>query len=136
MGDMDSVSDAYAAARKLLLCAGRYEGVPPGLERTKRGRGATGFMRREQSRDVAMLLADEMGAQLIEMRRPGYFRPGRFSGQGRRGMAKKHLPDPPAYPTKLWMPGHGAAVNVSVNIGSIALVSVFRASYANYSPFH
>ena len=131
LGDMDSVSDAALRCGAEIIVHGYARGDTrgvPGLERTKAlGVEATVFHAAGTSEDVAMLLADEMGAELI-VAVGTHFSLEDFLDKGRRGMASTFLTrlrigsklvDAKGI-ARLWKGNR-------INLGSIALV-VFAAS--------
>ncbi len=94
LGDMDSVSDAALRCGAEIIVHGYARGDArgvPGLERTQAlGVEATVFHASGTSEDVAMLLADELGAQLI-VAVGTHFSLEDFLDKGRRGMASTFL---------------------------------------------
>ena len=94
LGDMDSVSDAALRCGAEIIVHGYARGDArgvPGLERTQAlGVKATVFHAAGTSEDVAMLLADELGAQLI-VAVGTHFSLEDFLDKGRRGMASTFL---------------------------------------------
>lgn len=94
LGDMDSVSDAALRSGAELVVHGYARGDArgaPGLERLERlGLKAHVFHAAGTSEDVAMLLADAMGAHLI-VAVGTHFSLEDFLDKGRRGMASTFL---------------------------------------------
>lgn len=94
LGDMDSVSDAALRCGAELIVHGYPRGDErgaPGLERIlKLGLSATVFHAQGTSEDVAMLLADELGARLI-VAVGTHFSLEEFLDKGRAGMASTFL---------------------------------------------
>ncbi len=94
LGDMDSISDsALRCGAELIVHAypkGDHRGAP-GLERIQRlGLSATVFPSPGTSEDVAMLLADTLGARLI-VAVGSHFSLEEFLDKGRSGMASTFL---------------------------------------------
>jgi uncharacterized membrane-anchored protein len=94
LGDMDSVSDAALRCGAELIVHGYAKGDArgaPGLERIEKlGLAATVFHASGTSEDVAMLLADELGAQLL-VAVGTHFSLEDFLDKGRKGMASTFL---------------------------------------------
>ena len=93
LGDMDSVSDTALKCGAELVVHGyvRGEKLAPGLERTERlGLHAEVFHSPGTSEDMAMLLADELGAKLI-VAVGTHFSLEEFLDKGRAGMASTFL---------------------------------------------
>jgi uncharacterized membrane-anchored protein len=94
LGDMDSVSDAALRCGAEIVVHGYAEGDArgaPGLERVRTlGLEATVFCCPGTSEDVAMLLADELGAKLI-VAVGTHFSLVDFLDKGRGGMASTFL---------------------------------------------
>lgn len=94
LGDMDSVSDAALRCGAELVVHGYIESDgrgAPGLERIhKLGLEATVLHSLGTSEDVAMLLADELGARLV-VAVGTHFSLEEFLDKGRRGMASTFL---------------------------------------------
>jgi uncharacterized membrane-anchored protein len=94
LGDMDSVSDAALRSGAELIVHGYREGDErgaPGLDRIGQlGLTATVFRAQGTSEDVAMLLADELGARLI-VAVGTHFSLEEFLDKGRAGMASTFL---------------------------------------------
>ena len=94
LGDMDSVSDAALRCGAELIVHGYAKGDArgaPGLERIEKlGLAATVFHAAGTSEDVAMLLADELGAQLL-VAVGTHFSLEDFLDKGRKGMASTFL---------------------------------------------
>ena len=93
LGDMDSVSDAALRCGAELVVHGYATGekAAPGLERMKElGLNATVFHSPGTSEDVAMLLADALGAKLI-VAVGTRFSLEEFLDKGRAGMASTFL---------------------------------------------
>lgn len=94
LGDMDSVSDAALRCGAELVVHGYVKGDSrgaPGLERLHQlGLEAQVFHSPGTSEDIAMLLADELGAQLI-VAVGTHFSLVDFLDKGRRGMASTFL---------------------------------------------
>lgn len=132
LGDMDSVSDAALRCGAEIIVHGYARGDErgaPGMERMQQlGINATVFHAAGTSEDVAMLLADELGAQLI-VAVGTHFSLEDFLDKGRRGMASTFLTrlrigsklvDAKGI-ARLWKGGS------RINVGGIALV-VFAAA--------
>jgi uncharacterized membrane-anchored protein len=91
VGDMDSVSDAALHSGAELVVHAYRDGRAPGLERLERlGLPAVVFPATGTSEDVAMLLADDKGADLI-VAVGGHYTIGEFLDKGRAGMASTFL---------------------------------------------
>lgn len=94
LGDMDSVSDAALRCGAEIVVHGYARGDKrgaPGLERVEKlGLPATVFHASGTSEDVAMLLADELGARLI-VAVGTHFSLEDFLDKGRKGMASTFL---------------------------------------------
>ncbi len=93
LGDMDSVSDAALRCGAELIVHGYAKGdkKAPGLERMEHlGLSATVFPSPGTSEDVAMLLADALGAKLI-VAVGTHFSLEEFLDKGRAGMASTFL---------------------------------------------
>jgi uncharacterized membrane-anchored protein len=94
LGDMDSVGDEALRSGAELIVHGYPHGDDrgaPGLERVQRlGLKATVFHAQGTSEDVAMLLADELGARLI-VAVGTHFSLEEFLDKGRSGMASTFL---------------------------------------------
>jgi uncharacterized membrane-anchored protein len=94
LGDMDSVSDAALRCGAELVVHGYPQGDPrgaPGLERIENlGLHTTVFHSAGTSEDVAMLLADELGASVI-VAVGTHFSLEDFLDKGRKGMASTFL---------------------------------------------
>ncbi|MCL5283951.1 MAG: putative cytokinetic ring protein SteA [Armatimonadetes bacterium] len=93
LGDMDSVSDRALRCGAELIVHGYQKGdrTAPGYERLKRlGLNATIFHAPGTSEDVAMLLADALGARLI-IAVGTHFSLVDFLDKGREGMASTFL---------------------------------------------
>ena len=93
LGDMDSVSDAALKCGAELVVHGYAKGErrAPGLERIEQlGLTASVFHSHGTSEDVAMLLADELGAKLI-VAVGTHFSLEEFLDKGRAGMASTFL---------------------------------------------
>ncbi len=94
LGDMDSVSDAALKCGAELIVHGYAKGDErgaPGLERIEKlGLSATVFHSPGTSEDIAMLLADEMGAKVI-VAVGTHFSLEDFLDKGRGGMASTFL---------------------------------------------
>jgi uncharacterized membrane-anchored protein len=91
VGDMDSVSDAALASGAELVVHAYRDGRAPGLERLERlGLPTVVFPATGTSEDVAMLLADDKGADLI-VAVGGHYTIGEFLDKGRAGMASTFL---------------------------------------------
>ena len=93
LGDMDSVSDAALRCGAELVVHGYAKGEKqaPGLERMEKlGLDATVFHSPGTSEDVAMLLADALGAKLI-VAVGTHFSLEEFLDKGRAGMASTFL---------------------------------------------
>ena len=94
LGDMDSVSDAALRCGAELIVHGYIRGDArgaPGLERIEKlGLTAAVFHAAGTSEDVAMLLADELGAQLL-VAVGTHFSLEDFLDKGRKGMASTFL---------------------------------------------
>lgn len=94
LGDMDSVSDAALRCGAELVVHGYARGDErgaPGLERIRSlGLQATVFHAAGTSEDIAMLLADELGAQML-VAVGTHFSLEDFLDKGRKGMASTFL---------------------------------------------
>jgi uncharacterized membrane-anchored protein len=91
VGDMDSVSDAALTSGAELVVHAYRDGRAPGLERLERlGLPGVVFPATGTSEDVAMLLADDKGADLI-VAVGGHYTIGEFLDKGRAGMASTFL---------------------------------------------
>jgi uncharacterized membrane-anchored protein len=91
VGDMDSVSDAALNSGAELVVHAYRDGRAPGMERLERlGLPAVVFPATGTSEDVAMLLADDKGADLI-VAVGGHYTIGEFLDKGRAGMASTFL---------------------------------------------
>ena len=91
IGDMDSVSDDVLRCGAEVIVHAYPDGRAPGLARvTELGVSAITFPAAATSEDIAMLLADEKGAELIVA--VGTHRTlGEFLDKGRSGMASTYL---------------------------------------------
>ena len=94
LGDMDSVSDAALRSGAELIVHGYTRGDErgaPGMDRIRQmGLTATVFHAQGTSEDIAMLLADELGARLI-VAVGTHFGLEEFLDKGRAGMASTFL---------------------------------------------
>jgi uncharacterized membrane-anchored protein len=91
VGDMDSVSDEVLAGGAELVVHAYPDGRAPGLERVRRlNRSAVLFPAAATSEDIAMLLADGHGAELI-VAVGAHATLGEFLDKGRGGMASTFL---------------------------------------------
>ena len=94
LGDMDSVSDAALQCGAELIVHGYPHGDErgaPGMDRIRKmGLSATVFHAQGTSEDVAMLLAQELGARLI-VAVGTHFSLEEFLDKGRAGMASTFL---------------------------------------------
>ncbi len=91
VGDMDSVSDSALASGAEVVVHAYRDGRAPGLERVKTlGVDAVVFPATGTSEDVAMLLADDMGASLI-VAVGTHVTLVEFLDKGRAGMASTFL---------------------------------------------
>jgi uncharacterized membrane-anchored protein len=91
VGDMDSVSDAALQSGAELVVHAYRDGRAPGLERLERmGLHAIAFPATGTSEDVAMLLADDKGAELI-VAVGTHATLVEFLDKGRAGMASTFL---------------------------------------------
>lgn len=91
LGDMDSASDAALESGAELIVHGYPDGRAPGKERLEEsGLGHTVFPADGTSQDVAMLLAHEMGAELI-VSVGAHFNLVEFLDKDREGMSSTFL---------------------------------------------
>jgi uncharacterized membrane-anchored protein len=91
VGDMDSVSDEVLAGGAELVVHAYPDGRAPGMARVRRlGRPAVLFPAAATSEDIAMLLADGHGAELI-VAVGTHATLGEFLDKGRAGMASTFL---------------------------------------------